>query len=367
MENELEDILQSNLIEMPSNSAFIGTDLMILKNDYKGTMPINGIKEEAFKEISALFEAICTNNSSLKIMSDPSFSNKIEEAIKTLLTRELGRKLIRKICNFNNPIRIGKGEDSRFVRSIDIINIDKQSLDNRIIVNVMDPDPRGNRRIELDGKQPVKAGFHPLFVILAHEMIHAVHYLEDPQMLEERSEEEDEQYDTKEEKFTIEGFWLNSHEQLIYDELNERTLTGAFADKKQQIGYPRCDHSAAREKLELEGKSIFPDGTVAEGEFKAGELNGQGKMTFPNGRVVEGKFKNGVLMEGEFKAGELNGQGKITFPNVGVFEGEFENGKLNGRGKITYPDGKVEEGEFKDWRIQKGKILYPNGSVDTIG
>jgi hypothetical protein len=402
MENELEEILQSNLVEMPSNSAFIGTDLMILKNDYKGTMPINGIKEEAFKEISALFEAICTKSSSLKIMSDPSFSNKIEEAIKTLLTREIGRKLIRKICNFNNPIRIGKGEECGFVRSIGIINIDKQSLDNRIIVNVMDPDPRGNRRIELDGKQPVKAGFEPLFVILAHEMIHAIHFHEDPQMLVERAAIKDEQYDNKEEKFTIEGFCLNLDGQLIYDELNERTLTGAFADKKQQIGYPRCDHRPGREKLEIEGKIIYPDGTVFEGKFENGKLNGQGKITSSDGRTVaEGEFKdgelngqgqfrssdgrtvakgefkdgklngqgkvfssNGVLREGKFKAGELNGQGKMTFSNGKTLEGEFENGLLNGQGKATYPDGKVKEGEFENGKLNgRGKATYPNGKV----
>jgi hypothetical protein len=228
--------------------------------------------------------------------------------------------------------KIRKGEDSGFVCSTGIINIDKQSLDNRLIVNVMDPDPRGNRRIELDGKQPVKAGFEPLFVILAHEMIHAIHFHEDFQMFVERAMIKDEQYDTKEEKLTIEGFWLNSHDKLIYDELNARLISAAFADKKQQIGYPRCDHSGAREKLELEGKSIFPDGTVAEGEFKVGEFNGRGKIIFLDGTVAEG----------EFKAGELNGRGKIIFLDGTVAEGEFKAGELNGRGKITFPDGSVD-------------------------
>jgi hypothetical protein len=410
IENELGELLQSNLVEMPSNSPFIDADLIILKNDYKGTMPLNGIKEEDFKEISILFEAICTNNSSLRIISDPPFSNKIQEAVKTLLTREIGRKLIRKICSFNSPILICKDERSEYVYYKNVINISKSALDNRELVNVMDPDLKGSRRRKLQGEQPVKAGFEPLFVVLAHEMIHATHCHTDLQMSKERMATKDEQYDTKEEKLTIEGFCLNSNGQWIYDELNERNLTGAFADKKQHLGYPRFDHSECREKLEIEGKIIYPDGrergtkgsffpddSVLKEEFAEKGIQ-KGRMKYLDGSLEEGAFKNGKLLmgkifipkerliEGTFEDEELNGKGKVTYYSYGVvLEGQFKNGqihkgkitssdgvaegefkskKLDGQGKITSSNGMAAEGEFKNGELSgRGKVTFPNGTV----
>jgi hypothetical protein len=391
MENELGELLQSNLVEMPSNSPFLDSDLIILKNDYKGTMPINGIKEKDFKEISALFKAICTKKSSLKIISNPLFSNKIKESIKKLLTRGIGRKLIRKICNFNINIVIRKGERSEYKPEYgyhnNYINISKRTFDNCEILNVMDPDPKGSKRIKLQGEQPLKAGFDPLFVVLAHEIIHAIHFQEDPQIFEERVAAKDQQYDNEEEKLTIEGFWLNSHGKLIYDELNERVLTSAFADKKQQIGYPRFDHSVAREKLEIEGKIIYPDGrerggakgsffpddSVLEEEFEGKEIQ-KGRMNYPDGSVEKGAFKKGklligkicipyeMIMEGTFEGEELNGQGKITFLNGPISEGEFKNGQMY-KGKTTFPNGTIEEGAFKNWQLHKGKTTFSDGVI----
>ncbi len=39
------------------------------------------------------------------------------------------------------------------------------------------------------------------------------------------------------------------------------------------------------------------DGTIFEGEFKDGRLNGKGKITYPSGKITEGKYKDGILIE----------------------------------------------------------------------
>src|ERR1700722_19789107 len=92
LEEELDRVLTENICEMPLDSVFLDTDLIILKDEYKGSMPINGIKEKDFKEISLLFRKICEGNSKLKLNKmTQEFLNPVKEAIKTLLTREIGR------------------------------------------------------------------------------------------------------------------------------------------------------------------------------------------------------------------------------------------------------------------------------------
>jgi hypothetical protein len=85
------------------------------------------------------------------------------------------------------------------------------------------------------------------------------------------------------------------------------------------------------------------NGTVREGIFKNGELNGRGKMTFAKGTILEGEFKNG----------DLNGPGKITFSDGRMWEGEFLNNELHGRGKKTLKDGTIEEGIYNQGTLMK--------------
>ena len=83
MEDELDRVLTRNLCKMPSDSEFNDTDLIILKDKYTGSMPINGIKKKDFKKITLLLNKICEGSSNLKIASsDPGFLNQIKEAIK---------------------------------------------------------------------------------------------------------------------------------------------------------------------------------------------------------------------------------------------------------------------------------------------
>lgn len=120
--------------------------------------------------------------------------------------------------------------------------------------------------------------------------------------------------------------------------------------------------------LHGQGKRSCPD-FVEEGNFEVfykksnldrttNELHGKGKISFPDGTVLEGYFKKGVIqgkriltlevvLEGDLKSGKLHGRGKASYPNGQVEEGEFIDGLLDGQGKITYPDGREKQGLFK--------------------
>ncbi len=64
--------------------------------------------------------------------------------------------------------------------------------------------------------------------------------------------------------------------------------------------------------------------------------DGQGKFIFSNGAVYDGEFKNGYL----------DGQGTLTLSNGATYKGEFKRGYPHGQGKLTTADMRVYEGNF---------------------
>ena len=90
------------------------------------------------------------------------------------------------------------------------------------------------------------------------------------------------------------------------------------AEKNQPDVKPKLD-------LETKQTKTYPDGSVAEGEFKNEKLHGHGNKPFYDGSAEEEEFLDG----------ELHGQGKKTFSDGKVKEGEFKHGKLDGQGKRT--------------------------------
>lgn len=100
-------------------------------------------------------------------------------------------------------------------------------------------------------------------------------------------------------------------------------------------------------------RRTFSDGSVYEGEWKDGRMNGRGKRSCFNGQIYEGEWKDG----------RASGSGKVTFPIGGNYEGEWRDGCKNGRGKMTFPSGLVYEGEWKDGKENgQGKAIWPDGT-----
>ena len=104
-------------------------------------------------------------------------------------------------------------------------------------------------------------------------------------------------------------------------------------------------------------------GSVYEGNFTEGVLNGYGTIKFASGYRYEGNIisflpdgygivyhQNGnIAYCGTFKNGKQSGMGKQYYENgVLEYEGAFEDGKIKGYGKSYYPDGTFEyEGYFE--------------------
>lgn len=125
------------------------------------------------------------------------------------------------------------------------------------------------------------------------------------------------------------------------------------------------------------GKIIKMNGTVYEGTFVNGKLEGQGKTTTINGTICEGTFKNNMPIEGTLKyedgdvfEGTFNDdgpwKGTLTYHNQVRYEGLFEDTEPNGQGKMTFPNGDVFEGEFVDGEFISGTITDKDGTKPFI-
>jgi hypothetical protein len=127
------------------------------------------------------------------------------------------------------------------------------------------------------------------------------------------------------------------------------------------------------------GKIVYSNGDVYEGQFKYGQCHGHGKLERPDGFVYQGQFKRGKyhgqgkfvdaygdVHEGYFKHGKMHGQGETT-GYCWVYTGHYENGLWNGRGKLEYhigdASGDVYEGLFKDGFGDQGTYTHSNGDA----
>lgn len=129
------------------------------------------------------------------------------------------------------------------------------------------------------------------------------------------------------------------------------------------------------------GKMIFFDGSSFEGTWKDGKISGEGTLKFidrsyrqgeweedflsgflnvsGNGKIV---YPNGGIYEGELDKNKRSGVGTMTYANKTVYEGEWSYDKQNGQGKMIYPDGSFFEGEWRYGKRKKGKIVFCDGS-----
>ncbi len=114
--------------------------------------------------------------------------------------------------------------------------------------------------------------------------------------------------------------------------------------------------SFVRGFYEGQGRFEMPSGDVYEGAFKQGDFVGPGSHS----------RKDGARYEGEFRDWVYHGAGRYTHGGS-VWEGNFVQGQLEGRGKASGPKG-AYEGEFKNWRFQgQGVLRLPNGDVYSGG
>jgi len=207
-------------------------------------MPLNGIKLKDYHKICDFIRNASLGYANhIEVEGDSTFKKLIEDSLIILLTREIGRKLIFTIesdISSPHPIAIQPGEDGHCF-----------FYKNEVRIIEMNPDPFAEQIYEVEeilptGLKAIRKVPTPFFIDLAHELVHASHerkaflrrLIQNPTLEPE--------YDNLEEQFTISGFLAkvnsaqatsdeNFHHlfrELTYSELNERTITAAFVDKK---------------------------------------------------------------------------------------------------------------------------------------
>ena len=104
------------------------------------------------------------------------------------------------------------------------------------------------------------------------------------------------------------------------------------------------------------GRLTWTDGSVRDGQFSGGKLNGFGKYIDPDGATI---------YEGEWKDNECSGQGTIRKDGY-VWKGTFARDKLNGDGAIYTADGElVYRGRFRD-NVMADGLFYKDGVAYTV-
>ena len=249
-----------------TKSIFHDTDLIVLKDTYTGPMPLRGIKQKDLNEIEKIFISIENGTSNLKI-AGPCKEKAIKD-IKILLTREIGRKIIKALCMSKIPIK---------VNAILTSSLSGEKGTNQYDNNTITIDYREDRVIGKDALGKRKFIQWPSYIRLGHEMVHAVHDIIQLPLLKKEQKERSlavsdkdimsHEWSNLREQVTIGGLAKNltidtpSKEDIkslleqgekafdpidpseYYFELNENNLAAAFAnpDEKWQ---PRQGHGA---------------------------------------------------------------------------------------------------------------------------
>jgi len=241
MEEELSLKLEEKIVQIPKDSAFFNSDLVVFKDDINIKMPVNGILESEFKKIENIYQKIVNNSSCFKFSSsDEDFNQMIKDSILTLLTRSIGRKVIEKIIHSYADGSVTIQQDKEASVFFNFRNGVSLSMPLEKEIYPVEIHPAGRLQLRMS---PI-----PSFIVLGHELIHVSHKSEgrDAHALM-RLQESEQPYHDGEELLTITGFKPGSQDFKEYDEMNERDLTVAFTDKKH-VWFPRYGHSGVGKK-----------------------------------------------------------------------------------------------------------------------
>lgn len=280
------------------NSLFYDTDLIIIDESFKGHLPLNGIKQSELNRIEKLFNSICDGKEKFQILvggtNDP-FKAEVERLIKKLLTRNIGRKLIRSILRNSSltKVEIVAGE---------ICKIKTDPIKNIVTIVL---GGKSKRTFAIHPTGQLKTQSCPRLIEFLHELVHASHF---PNLLTDFDPTFSHQYSNLEEQWTITGFkkdclidrnkndissWKPSPISISalkkhYNELNEWNITAAFTDS-QNVYYPRFGHNGIN----------FNPLRMTKEEAKELKANGQyeEKMLEQQRIVIEELLRNGALFD----------------------------------------------------------------------
>jgi hypothetical protein len=254
--------------KVPEESVFHDTDLVIFE-DAVGTPPIvNGILKSEFDEIEQIYQGLVDGTGNLTIDSDnPEFKSEVLVSLKELLTRDVGRHLIKDIMK--EKISFSEGETNHF-------------LGNKIELN-----PKKVKNInawykQADGRSiPQKV---TLTDVLAHELVHCHHSIYDSGY-NGRSRVRHPTYDNNEELLTITG---TSGDQ--YNPISEWQIR-ADITRPQQVD-PKDNISTIGIAREFHDSASDWSDDMSDGK----------KLSYVKNAITHGRID---LIEGLFREGKM--------------------------------------------------------------
>ena len=129
-------------------------------------------------------------------------------------------------------------------------------------------------------------------------------------------------------------------------------------------------------KMNGQGKYVWKDGTIYEGDIVRNELTGHGTFLWPDGSSYLGEVKAGLRdgkgvylnnkggykYEGEWKEGLRDGEGTLTYlpeePFMSYYKGKWKRGFKSGYGEYLYRTGNLYKGEWADNKKNGAGTMY---------
>lgn len=167
--------------------------------------------------------------------------------------------------------------------------------------------------------------------------------------------------------------WPGSHTyKFACKSLSQCCIDGSFDSTEKDL-FIEIDLEQELQQNGYNGRLLYQNGDVYEGDIKDKMPNGKGIYTrstkdsytgsFINGNISEGFYENakGEKITGTFSNWLAVGDCQYTTADRHTFKGFFENGYIS-EGIHTYPDGSIYKGKFSNWRRHgKGIMTLSNG------
>ena len=260
---DLDRLINKNTVAIPESNPFFGTDLVVFSDEFPpNSLPLNGIHEPQFMNLTTLYNKICKGKTKFVIEGDTKFKDLVLDSIKVLLTRRLGRELFKGLLQESGIKKIQivellEGEEDFDKKTgIATVGFNRTFIDDSITQLA-------------DGQKAHLVSYH--FIDLGHELIHVLH---EPNKLIKEAPTFGKRFFDLEEQVTITGLekslptqFSDDPEELLdftYNEINENNLRSVFG-----LGY-RISHegitikkpenlSLASDEVSTEIKKYFLD------------------------------------------------------------------------------------------------------------
>ncbi|TNV71041.1 hypothetical protein FGO68_gene14067 [Halteria grandinella] len=131
------------------------------------------------------------------------------------------------------------------------------------------------------------------------------------------------------------------------------------------------------QEREGNGRQIWEDGSLYEGQWLKDKANGLGRLIHACGDVYDGEWENdkaggrgvfthidGTCYAGHWKEDKQHGKGKEVWPDGAMYEGDYVMGKKHGQGHFSWADGSSYSGQFTDNHIEgQGCYTWADGRI----